>query len=142
MSIEPFAAEPWKPDHHAERRGSAPACTACVCSVSGTRSRVESIQLSSASTMKLSMIVVITSCAPHFARSAPGTNPTAPPAHIAAIVQSGTATSADVPAGSASPTSAAASPPAASCPSAPMLNRPARSPTATARPVQMSVVVL
>ena len=56
--------------------------------------------------MKFSLIVVMTSCAPHFARNTPGTKPTAPPAVSAPSVHSGTANNAVVPAGSASPTNA------------------------------------
>ncbi|OGF23154.1 MAG: hypothetical protein A2V63_05345 [Candidatus Eisenbacteria bacterium RBG_19FT_COMBO_70_11] len=64
----------------------------------------------SAKAMKLSMIVLITSCAPKRALSTPGMNPQAPPAAAAASRQSGSSAIAGSPA-SAAPTSAAANPP-------------------------------
>ena len=95
-----------------------------------------------ASTMKLSMIVVITSCAPNFALSTPGTPPTTAPPNAAATMYTGSVTIAGSPAGNTRPIIPAMNPPAASWLSAPMLNNPARSPTATARPVHVSVVAL
>ena len=53
--------------------------------------------------MKLSMIVVITSCAPNFALSAPGIPPTIPPPIAAAMRYTGSVTSAGSPAGSSEP---------------------------------------
>ncbi|MDQ3674186.1 MAG: hypothetical protein M3365_07410, partial [Gemmatimonadota bacterium] len=67
-----------------------------------------------ASTMKLSMIVTITSCAPNRVFRYAGTDPTSPPAAPAATMQRGSAKMSGVPDGSASPASAAANPPAAS----------------------------
>ena len=85
--------------------------------------------------MKLSMIVVITSCAPHFARSTPGTKPTAPPAHSA---RDGAQRHRDerrrCPREARDPPAPHANPPAASCPSAPMLNSPARNPIGDGEP--------
>jgi len=99
-------------------------------------------QLSSANTMKLSMIVTITSCAPNLVLRYAGTDPTAPPARPAAIMHIGKASTSGVPTGSASPVSAAANPPAASWLSLPILNKPARRPNETARPVKARVVAL
>ena len=53
--------------------------------------------------MKLSMIVVITSCAPNFALSAPGTPPTMPPPIAAATRYTGSVTSAGSPGGQHEP---------------------------------------
>ena len=66
-------------------------------------------------TIALSMIDVITSCAPRATRRAPIVAPTAPPAAAATIRHSGIATIAGVPAGSAPPTTAHASTPAVTC---------------------------
>jgi hypothetical protein len=142
MSSVQFAADPWNAPNASEIRGTMPARTGSVCSVSGTASLALTTQLSSARTMKLSMIVTITSCAPKRALSAPGTAPTALPARQAAATHSTTAIATGVPAGSQSPAMAAPNPPAASCPSPPMLNIPARIAIATASPVQVSVVAL
>src|SRR6266550_1535808 len=59
--------------------------------------------------MKLSMIVVITSCAPNFALRTPGTPATTPPPAAAAIKYNGNVSSAGNPDGSNKPTIAATS---------------------------------
>ena len=64
--------------------------------------------------MKFSMIVVITSCAPNLALSAPGTAPTAAPPAAAATMKTGNVRNEFIPVGSSNPTSAATNPPAAS----------------------------
>ena len=137
-----LAAEPWKIDSTSANRGTPPLAISGVCSDSGTCNRAATIQLRKASTTKLSMIVTITSLAPNFALSAPGTAPTRPPPAAAASRQASAAIGHGSPAGSTSPAAAAAKPPAAIWLSAPMLNNPARSGSATASPVQMSVVAL
>ena len=60
-------------------------------------------QLSSASTMKLSMIVTMTSCAPNLVLRYAGTAPTTPPAQPAAIMQRGSARMSGVPTGKREP---------------------------------------
>src|SRR5690606_30148173 len=65
-----------------------------------------------------------------------------PPAAAAARMHAGSATSAGVASGGAAPTTEHASTPAVSCPSPPMLNRPASSAIDTARPVNASAVAL
>ena len=82
------------------------------------------------------MIVVITSCALVRALSAPAIPaqiaPASIPAAIARIAWSGQGTPV-----TAKPTQAAARAPTESCPSAPMLNRPALKARATAIPAKM-----
>src|SRR4051794_6513511 len=92
--------------------------------------------------MKFNMIVVITSCAPNRDLRTPGTPPTTPPPTAAATRYTGSVSNAGNPDGSARPTNAATNPPAATWLSAPMLNNPARRPTATASPVNVNVVAL
>ena len=68
--------------------------------------------------------------------------PAAAPARNAATRQSGSATIAGVPAGSAMPQIPAANAPSTACPSAPTLNSPAWNGSATASPVKISGVAL
>ena len=79
------------------------------------------------------MIVLITSWAPVLARSAPGIPPQIAPPIVPAMRISGMAT---MPGRSviheSAPTQAAVTPPANNCPSAPMLNSPARKAKASA----------
>ena len=89
--------------------------------------------------MKFIMIVVITSCAPKRALSTPGIAPHAAPERMAAAKQRGISSHAGQPA-KVIPAQAVANAAMVSCPSAPMLSRPQRKATATARPVKRSGV--
>ena len=91
--------------------------------------------------MKLSIIVLMTSWAPKRALRTPGTAPHADPASIATSSVIGSSTNADR-CPSAAAARAAANAATVSCPSTPMLNSPARKPTATARPQKTSGVAL
>src|SRR5918994_1923531 len=89
--------------------------------------------------MKFNMIVVMTSCAPKILSSpgmAPHSQPPKPAATIAATRTNGPGP------GMVSATATPAMAPMNSWPSPPILNRPARNGTATARPVKMSGVAL
>ena len=90
--------------------------------------------------MKFIMIVLITSCEPNRALSAPGIAPHTAPAPIAAIIAIGIRTN---PGNFVKviPTQAAANAPTYNCPSAPMFNNPHLNASATARPVKISGVV-
>ena len=80
------------------------------------------------------MMVLITSWAPVLARSTPGIPPQMAPPMVPAMRISGMATmpgKSDI--HDSAPTKAAVTPPASNCPSAPMLNSPARKAKAKAR---------
>ncbi len=94
------------------------------------------------SAMRFSMMVLMISWTPRRARISAGTSATSAAVPMATPTHSGTATIHGVPAGSTAPTHPPASPPIASCPSAPMLKRPARNPTSNERPVKISGVAL
>jgi len=86
--------------------------------------------------MKLSMIVVITSWAPVWARSQPGMPPQMAPPMKPARIARGRCTTSGSPV-SMNPTRTAVMPPMVIWPSTPMLNRPARNPSATDRPAMI-----
>ncbi len=128
---------------NASRRASlAPGTTSGVRTVPGIASPATSPSATSASAMRFIMMVEMTSCAPYRARSTAGTTAHAAPASRAVLTTAGSASHADVPGGSLAPTAPTASPATASCPSAPMLNRPALSARSTATPDSSSGVAL
>ena len=90
--------------------------------------------------IQLSMIVVITSCAPTYAFRKPAMPAQTAPAKIAAPIPSSTCGSVAMP-GKLMPTQFATYRPTKYWPWPPMLNMPQRNANATARPVRMSVVV-
>jgi hypothetical protein len=87
--------------------------------------------------MKLSMIVEITSCAPVLARNQPGIAPQKAPPRNPARMAMGRWTIQGRPV-IMNPAMTAVMPPIVIWPSAPMLNRPARNPMATAKPARIS----
>ena len=89
--------------------------------------------------IQLSMIVVITSCAPTVAFSRPAIPAQTAPARPATMTASGTWIQGDMPANEV-PTQTAKIAPAKYCPCPPMLNIPQRNAKATARPVRTSGV--
>ncbi len=118
----------------------APATTGAVCTVSATKRPRRPRPTTSAEATKFSMMVVMTSCAPVLALSAPATAPRSAPAAAAASPAARTASGAGVAAGSEAPMTPQASDATAICPSPPMLKRPPRNATATASPVKTSGV--
>ena len=87
--------------------------------------------------VRLSMMVVITSCAPVAALSQPAMAAQPAPTSAPAASASGIWMSGGRPA-KENPTTTAARPARSSWPSAPMLNRPARKASATPRPARIS----
>src|SRR5579872_1291631 len=85
------------------------------------------------------MIVVMTSLAPNRARRTPAIPPQIAPPIAPATRHNGISTTAGR--CSAAPATAVHRPPATSCPSAPMLKRPARNATATPSPAKSNAVV-
>ena len=129
-----FAGAPRSAGSQTSSRGStAAAPISVVRTVALTNSGLPTAETSAAAT-KFSMIVLITSCAPKRALSTPGIAPQPAPAAAAASSASGSCTPAGRPVSEA-PARPAAKPPRYIWPSTPMLNRPARKPSATASPV-------
>ena len=118
--------------------GTAPAAPDAFCSGPPTSNRYEPTQ----TTIQLSMIVVITSCAPTVPFNRPAIPASAAPASIAPKIETmissrlGSSTTF----GSSVAISTAAIAPERYCPLPPMLKRPQRNANATARPVSTSAV--
>ncbi len=98
----------------------------------------ESMNSSNEAATKFSKIVLMTSLAPKRAFRKPGMAPHKAPPSAAAATARGTTSQAGP--GTYSPTNIVPIAPSTICPGAPMLNRPARNPKPTAKPVKISGV--